>query len=228
MSKKKHAASEASIENVENALSKTERYIEENQKSLTIILLAIVVVVGGYIGYRKLYLQPLQEEALSQMYMAEYYFSIDSFDLALNGDGSNLGFIDIIDDYKMTKTGNLASYYAGISYLHMGEYEEAIDYLKKFDANDKLVSSIGYGAIGDAHVELGNHGKAVTFFIKAADQDENDFTAPLYLKKAALVYEHLGEYKKALDLYEKINNDYPRSDIARDIEKYIAAMKMKI
>ncbi|MBN2349592.1 MAG: tetratricopeptide repeat protein [Bacteroidales bacterium] len=225
---KKQETPELGIQSVENALSKTERYIEENQKSLTIIVLAIIVVVGGYIGYKRLYLAPVEHEAQSQLFMAEKYFEKDSFNLALMGDGSNLGFLDIIDEYSITKSANLANYYAGISYLHMGDFENAIEYLKKFEANDKIVSSVAFGAIADAYVELGEYDEAITFFTKAANNSKNNFTAPIYLKKAGLVYEELDEYKKALDAYKKIQKDYPKSTEARDIEKYIEAVELKL
>ncbi|MFP4365955.1 MAG: tetratricopeptide repeat protein, partial [Bacteroidales bacterium] len=125
MAKNKKTSAEEPIEGVENLLSKTEHYIEENQKSLTIIVTAIVIVVLGYLGYRNLYVAPLEEEARSQIYMAERYFEQDSFYLALYGDGNYPGFADIIDDYSVTKTANLAHYYAGISYLRIEEYQNA-------------------------------------------------------------------------------------------------------
>lgn len=228
MSKKKIDHTEARIESVENALSRTEQYIEENQKSLTIIVVAIAIIVGGYLGYKKLYLAPAENETQKQMFVAEQYFEKDSFNLALQGDGSNLGFLDIIDEYGITKSANLAHYYAGISYLHLGKFENAIEYLKKFDVNDKLVSSVALGAIGDAYVELGQLDEGTDFYLKAADNNENDFTSAIYLMKAGLVYEKQGNYNKALEVYQKIKRDFPQSDEARDIGKYITEVKIKL
>ncbi len=228
MSKKKIDHTEARIESVENALSRTEQYIEENQKSLTIIVIAIAVIVGGYLGYKKLYLAPAETEAQKQMFVAEQYFEKDSFNLALQGDGSNLGFLDIIDEYGITKSANLAHYYAGISYLHLGKFENAIEYLKKFDVDDKLVSSVALGAIGDAYVELGQLDEGTDFYIKAADNNKNDFTSAIYLMKAGLVYEKQENYNKALEVYQKIKRDFPQSDEARDIGKYITEVKIKL
>jgi tetratricopeptide (TPR) repeat protein len=179
MAKKKKNSVEEPIEGVENLLSKTENYIEENQKSLTIIVTAIVVVVLGYLGYTNLYVAPLEDEARSQIYMAERYFERDSFYLALYGDGNYPGFIDIIEDYSVTQTANLARYYAGISYLRVGEYENAVDYLTRFDSRDQLVSPVALGAIGDAYVELGELDKAASFYNKAARRRANEFTSPI-------------------------------------------------
>lgn len=228
MSKKKSEEHVSGFETVENALSKTEQYIEENKKSLTIIVTVIILVVGGYLLYTRVLLSPKEIEAQSQMFRAEQYFEQDSFRLALEGDGDALGFIDIIDEYGITKSANLANYYAGISYLRLGEYDDAIEYLKKFDANDKLVSVIALGALGDAYVETGDYNEAVALFEKAANKNKNDFTSAIYLKKAGLVYEALENYSKAISMYEKIKTLYPESDEANDIDKYIQAAKMKL
>jgi len=227
MSKKKETT-EAGFQTVENALSKTEQYIEENQRSLTIIVLAIVVVVGGYLGYKKFYLEPNNVEANAAMFYAETYFDQDSFRLALEGDGANYSFLDIIDEYGMTKSGNLARLYSGICYYKLGDYEEAIDYLKKFDSNDILYATMALGTLGDCYVELDDLETAVSFYAKAAQRKKNEVSTPVYAKKAGLVYEELKEYKKALEFYEIIQSDYPQSDEGRDIERYIAAVRMKI
>jgi tetratricopeptide (TPR) repeat protein len=228
MSKKKPQIHETGFETVEHALTRTEQYIEENKKSLTIIALAIMVVVGGYLLYNRLILAPKESEALSQIYRAELYFEQDSFLLALEGDGDALGFIDIIDEYSITNTANLAHYYAGISYLRLGEYENAIEYLKQFDSNDKIVSVLALGALGDAYTELNDYEEAVSFFEKAANKNKNNLTSPIYLKKAGLTYEALDNYKKAIASYEKIKREFPSSLEARDIDKYIEAAKIKL
>jgi tetratricopeptide (TPR) repeat protein len=225
---KKNETTDTGFQSVENALSKTEQYIEENQRSLTIIVLAIVVVVGGYLGYKKFFLEPNNQEANAAMFYAQNYFEKDSFQLALEGDGANYGFLDIIDEYGMTKSGNLSRLYAGICYFKMGQYEDAIDNLKKFDSNDILFATMALGAIGDSYVELDDLESAASFYVKAAQRKKNEITTPVYSKKAGLVYEELKEYKKALDCYETIQKEYPQSDEGRDIERYIAAVKMKI
>ncbi len=156
------------LEVVENALSRTEQFIEDNSKLLTYIAIGIVVIFGGFIGVKKLVIAPVEREAASQMFMAEQYFEKDSFNLALNGDGNYLGFIDIIDEYKITKSANMAKYYTGISYLHLGQYAEAIEYLKKFNSSDEMIAPIAIGAIGDAYAELENASEAINHYVKAA------------------------------------------------------------
>lgn len=175
MSKKKQEVHETGFEGVEHALTRTEQYIEENKKSLSIIVAAIILLVGGYLLYTKVILSPKEGEAQSQIFRAEQYFEQDSFLLALEGDGDALGLIDIIDEYGITNTANLAEYYAGISYLRLGEFENAIEHLKKFDSNDKLISVVALGSIGDAYVELGDYDEAVGFFEKAANKKQKRF-----------------------------------------------------
>ncbi|MGC9353394.1 MAG: tetratricopeptide repeat protein, partial [Mariniphaga sp.] len=123
---KKKAQQADNLQELESALTKTERFIEENQKPITYVVGAIILIVIAYLGFTRFYLQPREKEAQSQMFMAENYFERDSFNLAINGDGNYLGFLDIIDDYGMTKSANLAKYYTAISYLHLGQYEDAL------------------------------------------------------------------------------------------------------
>lgn len=210
------------VESIDNALTKSEQFIEKNQKSLTIIIVAILVIVSIYFGYNRFYLAPMEDEARSQIFAAEYNFEKDSFKLALNGNDNDLGFIQIADKYSMTKTGNLAHYYAGICYRQLGEYQNAINYLKKFDAGDVLVTPVAYGAIGDCYVELNQLKEGAKYYEKAANFSEDEFTAPIFLKKAGMVYEELKQSDKAIKLYTTIKEKYPKSQEAREIEKDIA------
>lgn len=221
MAKSKKETQDTGAEALENALTRTEQYIESNQKSLTIIVLAIIVIVGTFLGYNRLYLAPMEKEAKSQVFAAEQYFEKDSFSLALYGDGNYLGFLDIIDSYGASKVGNLAQYYAGISYRALGEYENAIEHLKRFSTNDKMIGSVAYGSIGDCYVQLNQLEEGAKYYVKAAKFGKNNFSTPIYFMKAGLVYEELGDYAKALDLYKTIKSDYTSSPEAREIEKYI-------
>lgn len=221
-----NTADHSSIENVGQALSKAEQFIENNKTPMIVIVSAIIIVVGCFFLFRKFYVAPQEKEAQEQMFVAEQYFEKDSFNLALNGDGNNWGFIKIIDEYSITQSADLAHYYAGICYLHIGRFQDAIDHLKKFDGDDKLIAPIALGAIGDAYVELGNKEKGVKYYIDAADESENDFTSPIYLMKAGGIYESLKEYTKAVEIYKSLKVNYPRSNEARMIDKYITRAEL--
>jgi len=222
---KKTNNTEEKIMAVEEALSKSEIFIEKNQKLLTIILGSIALLVLAYFGFQRFYLIPREKEAQSQMFMAEKYFEQDSLKLALNGDGMYPGFLQIIDDYSMTKSAKLAHYYAGIILLNDGKFQEAIDHLEKFSLKDELVAPMAKGAIGDAYMELGKADKAAEYYLKAADLRVNDFTTPVFLQKAAWAYEDLGKKEDALKAYDRIRLEFPRSTEARDVDKYISRLK---
>jgi tetratricopeptide (TPR) repeat protein len=222
MSKKHNEENQEVIVDVQEVYSKTEHFVENNKKNLSIIVGGIIVVVALYLGYTKMYIAPMEIEAQSSMFMAEKYFEQDSLQKAINGDGLNYGFIDIIDEYSGTKTANLAHYYLGISYLRTGDFEGAIDELKSFSSDDIMVSSIALGAIGDAYLELGEVDDAISYYKKAAKNQANDLTSPMYLFKAGIAYEEKGDYKSAFENYTKIKNDYAESSEGRTIEKYLA------
>jgi len=224
----KKTVQEDNLQELESALTRTERFIESNGKVISIVVGAIVVVVAGVLAFNKFYIQPKEDEAMSQMFMAENYFEKDSFNLAINGDGNYLGFLDIIDDYGITKSANRAKYYAGISYLHLGQYEEAIDYLKKFKTDDLLLSPVKEGAIGDAMLELGKKEDALSQYKKAYSTTENELTTPVYKMKAAAILESMNQYADALKLYEEIKKEYPQTAEGSTVDKYIARVKVQM
>ncbi|HEX2975611.1 MAG TPA: tetratricopeptide repeat protein [Bacteroidales bacterium] len=225
MAKNKKDENPQTLSNVEETLSKTEHYLEQNYKTLLIALGAVVAVVAIF-WLGKLYLNNRNNEAQSQMYQAQRYLEMDSVKLALNGDGNYLGFLDIVKDYKFTKAGNLAKYSAGICYLHLGNYQEAIDYLNKYSKKDKVIGSMAIGATGDAYVELGDLDKGASKYIEAADYAKNSFNTPLYLNKAGEIFEMQKKYAEALKVYQRIEAEYPESTEGTTIDKSIARVKL--
>ena len=206
---------------IEETLSRTEQYIEDNQRSLVIIIGSIVAIIAIYLSFVNFYLKPLEKEAHGDMYMAEMYFEKDSFNLALNGDGQFLGFLDVLNEYNLTNAGNLANYYAGLCYLHTAQYEEAIEYLSNFSSDDIILSTLAFGCIGDAYLELEENSKALKYYEKAVENNDNEFTTPRYLMKQANILETEQEFEEALEIYNQIKEDYSKSKIAQDIDKYI-------
>jgi len=225
---KNKSAQEDNLQELESALTKTEQFIEDNQKMITYAVGGILLVVVAYLGFSKFYLQPKEDEALAQMFMAENYFEKDSFELAVNGDGNYDGFLDIMDDYGITKSANRAKYYTGISYLHLGQYEDAIEYLKSFKTDDLLLAPVAEGAQGDALVELGETDAALKQYKKAYSISDNELTAPIYMMKAAGLLETMDELEEALSLYEEIKEKYPTSTEGTNVDKYIARIKVKL
>jgi tetratricopeptide (TPR) repeat protein len=212
------------LQEIESALTKTEQWIEDNQTRMFYVIGAVILVVMGYLAFTRFYVRSREKEAQSQMFMAEQYFEKDSFNLALNGDGNYLGFLDIIDDYKITKQAGLSKYYAGISYLHLGQYQEAVDYLNRFKTKDILLAPVSQGAKGDAYLELGEQENALKCYKKAISLSENELTKPIYLMKAGMLLENMDQHKEALANYQLIKEKYPNTNEGRNIDKYIARL----
>jgi tetratricopeptide (TPR) repeat protein len=215
------------ILDVEEALGKTEHYINENKKSLSIILGAIVLLLGAFFAWKYLYMKPLAEEAQTKIFWAEKWFEKDSLNMAINGHGDTLGFAKVVDEYGNTPSGNLAHYYLGICYRSKGNYKDAIKQFQDYDGNDQIVSSIATGSIGDCYMEQGNAEEAISYYVKAGNANHNNFTSPLYLKKAGLAYEDQKNYTEAIKQYEKIKTEYFDTPESRDIDKFIARARTK-
>ncbi len=189
-------------------------------------LLAILLI--GWFGYSTFVKAPKAKEAVKQIYKAEYQFARDSFTLALSNPGDQFpGFLDIIDQYGGTPTANIAHYYAGICYLHLGNFEVAIDYLSDFSADGTITPAMKNGALGDAYSELNDLDQALSYYKKAASGSSNMAVAPYYLLKTGMLLEKNGNNAEALSYYEKIKTNYPTSPTGVEIEKYIARVSGK-
>ncbi len=229
MAKKKDIAQgDKSLGGIESALTRTEQFIEDNQKLLTNISIGILVVVLLVVAGNRYILKPKNVEAAEAMYMAERFFEQDSFNLALNGYGTYSGFLDIMDDYSITKSAKLAKFYSGVCYKELGDFEAAEKQLSKFKTNDLLVGATALSALGDVYSEMQQYSKSVKAYLTAADKYENSFTTPIILKKAGIVYEADGDLEGALSVYKRISSDYPDSSEGREIKKYIGRVEAKI
>ncbi len=206
---------------IEAAYDKTENYINDNKKSLALIVGGVIALVGIYFAWKYMYQEPRSEEGASKMYKSEIYWQKDSFNLAINGRGDTLGMLDIAEEYGGTAAGNLANYYLGVSYLRTGKWDLAIESLEDFDSDDMFLSTMAVGMIGDAYMEKGDAEQAIEYYLKAANKNPNKFTSPTFLKKAGFAEEDRGHKEDALKLYEQIKVDYPESQDAAQIDKYI-------
>ena len=180
----------------------------------------LVLIIGvAYYFYRN---SGREEEAQNAIFRAQRYYEQDSLNMALKGDKTAMGMLDVASDYSGTKTGNLAHYYIGMARLQQGKYQEAIDNLEDFHLKSTIIYPLALGGIGDAYCQLKDYEKAAKYYIKAAETNENDFTTPKFYKKAGLVYEKLKEYQKAYDSYKVIQDKYKRAPVAIDIAKFVA------
>lgn len=215
---------------LDETASRSEQWIIKNRKVIFGVLGAVVVVILGYLAYQKYVQVPKEKEAANELAFPKVYFedamtnsvaSDSLFTLALEGADGKYGFIDVAEKYSGTKAGNLANYYAGVSFLRVKKYQEAIEFLEKFSSNDELLGPVAKGAIGDAFADINQLDDAYDFYMKAANLKDNNFSSPLFLFKAGNTAMDLENYDKALKAFEKIKSNYPTSEEAKNIDIYI-------
>lgn len=213
--------------NIEQRWDRIQNYLDDNKKLITTLSIAITLIIGGFVTFKYWYIPSQEQDAEMAMRRAQNYFAADSVNKAIKGDGANLGFQDIADQYSWTAAGHLANYYLGLCYYQERNYQLAIDNLEKFNAHDVLVSANAKGVEGDAEMQLNNTDKAIEDYMEAVKRSDNDFTAPMYLKKAAQAYEVKGDYTNALSTYQTIKTQYYNFAEANDLDKYIARAQAK-
>src|ERR1700741_2223665 len=202
---------------VKEKLDRAELFLDKNKKQVVMAAVVVLALIGGVIAYKMWWLPKQNEEAQAQLFLAQAYFEKDSLDLAINGGavpGSTVtvtGLTEIADNYSGTKAGNMAEYMIGTALLQKGKFEEAIEHLNNFDSEDIVLSAVAVGAIGDANFELGKVDEAIKFYMKAAETNTNNFTTPLFLKKAGMAYEGQNNYAEAVKLYERIKKEYSKT-----------------
>lgn len=215
---------------LDEGASKAEEWVAKNQKYIFIIVGLAAVIILGYLGYNKFIQEPKESEAMNDMFAAQQYFDQavtngvekDSlFKLALNGGEGKFGMIDIISEYNGTDAANLANYYAGMAYLNINDYTNAIEYLNNFSSDDDILAPIAKGGIGDAFVQLNQKEDALDYYIQAAEMKTNDYTTPMYLYKAGTIALELGKNAKALQFFNRIKNEFSTSTQAENIDVFI-------
>ena len=211
-------------EALKEKLAGAENWLEQNPKIVVGVAAAILIIVGGYFAFNY-YKNSQNDLAQKEMFQAVYYFEADSLDKALNGDGNNLGFLEIIDEYGVTDAANLANFYAGVSYLKQGKFELARLYLEDFSANDLLIQARAYALVGDSYMEEKKYDDAAKYYNKAANYKPNKYFSPTYLMKEALAYEKLNQNDKAKEAYEKIITQYWDSDEYQEAKKFKARLE---
>ena len=216
---------------LDETASKTEDFVAKNQKYIFIIIGVVALVVLGSLGYKEFIAQPKQEAAMNDMFQAQKYFDEavtgataqkDSlYNLALNGGEGKFGMLDIIEEYSGTPSANLASYYAGTSYLRLKDYKNAVAHLSDFKSEDEILAPLAKGNIGDAFVQLNQPEDALGYYEEAAEMRNNEYTTPMYLFKAGSIALDLGKHDKALSYFKRIKDDYSNSTEAGKVDVFI-------
>jgi tetratricopeptide (TPR) repeat protein len=209
-----------------DVLHKAKGFWEKYSKIITIVGGAVILLAGGWLVYKNFFLLPTEEKAKEEIFKAEENFRKDSVSLALNGMGTTPGFLKVIKKYGGTKSGNLAKLYAGECYLQLGDFNNAIKYLKDFDANGaKQVEAKVYGLLGDAYSELKKNDEAITHYRKAGTTFESDEAlSSEYLFRAAQLLDMNGKTKEAAELYQTIKDKYPKTERGYAVDKYLSRL----
>lgn len=191
-------------------------------KAIIGLAILVIIIVGGYFGYQEGIVKPKNEKAANAMIEMERFFEKRQFEEVINGDGMNQGALSIIQQYGNTQSGNLANYYAGMSFLQLGEFEQSIKYLNQFkiDINNPLFA-LSEGAKGDAYLELGKEDQAIEAYRKAVNAKDN-FASPIYLHRIGMLYYQQDKSEEAIQSLKEIKTQYPNSPQAVEVDKYLA------
>ena len=213
--------------NVEDALTQSEAFLIKYKNAIIGGVVAVIIIVAGFIMYKNLYAEPREEKAQAALFKGQEYFEQDAYEQALNGDSIGYtGFLKVADDYSGTKAANLAKAYAGICYAQLGKYEEAVKMLDSFNGKDQMVAPAILGAAGNCYAQLGQLDKAASTLMSAADKADNNTLSPIFLMQAGEILVKQGKYDDAVDAYNKIKDKYFQSYQAMDIDKYIEQAKL--
>ena len=213
--------------NVEDALTQSEAFLIKYKNAIIGGVVAVIIIVAGFIMYKNLYAEPREEKAQAALFKGQEYFEQDAFEQALNGDSIGYtGFLKVADDFSGTKAANLAKAYAGICYAQLGKYEEAVKMLDSFNGKDQMVAPAILGAAGNCYAQLGQLDKAASTLMSAADKADNNTLSPIFLMQAGEILVKQGKYDDAVDAYTKIKDKYFQSYQAMDIDKYIEQAKL--
>jgi tetratricopeptide (TPR) repeat protein len=215
-------------EETNQALVRAQGFWQKFQKPVLIIVAAVVLVVGGWYGYNEYILKPKEEKAADALFKAQQHFAMDSSNLVLNGDGQSKGVLYVLKNFSGTKAANLCNYYAGVSYLKLGDFNNAVKYLKDFSTEAKQIQLMAYGCLGDAYAELNKKDEAVESYKKAGHTfDKDESNSAEYLFRAALLQETMGKNNEALELYKEIKEKFPRTEKGFQADKYIYRLSIE-
>lgn len=214
------------VNEIDETIAASAGFVEKHLKPICYGVGGVIAIIIIAVLLNQRYFAPRSAQAADNIAMAEQMFMNGDYEKALNGDGTNDGFLQIIDKYGSTSTGNLARLYAGLCYVQTDSAEAAVKYLEDFDlCDDEMISNAALGALGNCYAKLGQNEKAANTLLKAAKRADNNTLSPLYYMQAGQIYESLGNTDKAMKCYETLKNDYPQSMQSQDVDKYIERLK---
>lgn len=236
---------QAEVVEANPAVVKAQDFLTKNSKPIIYTSSIIILLVGAWFGYKYFVVAPKQQKASETIFAAEKLFgkivqagtySKDSINTVLNGGADGeikvTGLLTVLKNYDGTYAGNLANYMAGACYLHLGEFDKAVKYLKEFDGNGaSQIQSAAYRMMGDAYAEQKKNDEAFSNYKKAIDASsvKDEGTRFNALSKAALFCDATGKTQDAIAYFkqikEEITPDFFRNNrIDFDADKYLAKL----
>jgi tetratricopeptide (TPR) repeat protein len=204
-----------------------QHWLEVYKKPLLIGIAALALMIGGYFAWNA-YVAGNQKKAVAAMWKAEQLFEKDSFALALNNPGGGYdGFLDIAKKYDSSPAGNSSHYYAGICYLNLGKFDEAISQLEDYSPAGSVTPTMKYGALADAYSEKKDYAKALKLYKQASEEGGIDDLKAFYLKRYGMLSEVNNDASSAFEAYQTIKQKFALTAEARDIDKYLARAEAK-
>lgn len=201
---KKENQTRTSIDELNDSLTGIEKKVEDNKKMIVWVAVAIVAIAAAILGYVYLIQQPNLEQAKEQIAQADK-------DLALRQDSIALVEYMAVADNFSNDAANRAGLNAGILLYQEGKYEEAINYLKKYDGDGVLVGPASQALIGDCYVNLKKYDEAIGAFDKAISlSGDNELYTPLFILKKATVLREQQKYAEEAALLQTIVDKYPK------------------
>ena len=213
---------------VEETLSKNEAFFLKYQKQIIGAVVALVVIVAGCILYNNYVAAPNAEKANTALAKGQEYFANEMYEQALNGDSTGfIGFAKIASEFG-GDAANLANLYAGLCYANLDKWQEAVNYLEKFDQkDDQMISPATLGALGNAYAHVNQLDKAVATLKKAAEKADNNSLSPTFLIQAGEILESQNKKDESLKLYQTVKDKYFNSMQYHNIDAYIERASAK-
>ena len=212
-----------SANTIEETLNKNEAFILKYKNAIIGCVAALIVIIAGASLYKTYVSEPAEDKASTVLAKSQELFQNEMYEQALNGDSlGNIGFLQIASEYNSTDAGNLANLYAGLCYAKLDKWQEAAQYLEKFDAaDDQMISPAALGALGNAYAHMEQLDKAVSTLKKAAEKADNNSLSPTYLIQAGQILESQDKKDEALKLYKQVKEKYFQSMQYQIIDEYI-------
>src|SRR5690606_11926604 len=206
------------------AMYKMQDSFEKNKKKIIGAVVAVLLIVGAFFGYKYFIQQPNEEKGLRAIAKVQDWFAQDSFNLVINGDGQSMGGLSVIKKHSGTNAANLANYYVGVSYLKTGDAANAIKYLEAYNGKGTIAREMVAGLLGDAYMDAGNVDKGISEYKEATGNEKIPSVAALYALRAGVARERGGKLEQAKQYYRRIREQYPFAEVAHEVDRFLARL----